>query len=353
MMIRRRAFGVLLLLHGLAHILPGMRVTTAIHWWITGDSLLAAVARWTASVSFWSIAVLGFTAAGLGRLGVPRFEARWRQFVAAGACASLVLLGVAWRTPLALPGIAIDLILLVAVRRVPEQPTLDPSNRKRPHHFGAAMGSAYLLLLGVLLLAYPWHMRWGSAESELRAALPGDESASRPTYLIQHAVTIRAPAAVVWPWLAQLGGNRGGFYSYSWLENFFGLHIRNADRIHPEWQQLSPGDSVFATPKGWLGFDQPLGWRVSRAEPSRVLVLEDWGAFLLQPVGLDRTRLIVRTRASEPDRMANLLLAPLDFLVFEPAHFIMERKMLLEIRRRAEFQVVPSTTLCMVDRTVC
>jgi hypothetical protein len=148
----------------------------------------------------------------------------------------------------------------------------------------------------------------------------------------------------------QLGGNRGGFYSYSWLENLFGLHIKNAEQIHPEWQRLAPGDSVYATPKGWLGIDHPLGWRVSRAEPSRVLVLENWGAFVLEPVGLGRTRFIVRTRAAEPDGMANLLLAPFDFLVFQPAHFIMQRKMLLEIRRRAESQIVPWATGRMVDR---
>jgi hypothetical protein len=148
----------------------------------------------------------------------------------------------------------------------------------------------------------------------------------------------------------QLGGNRGGFYSYSWLENLFGLHIKNAEQIHPEWQRLAPGDSVYATPKGWLGIDHPLGWRVSRAEPSRVLVLENWGAFVLEPVGLGRTRFIVRTRAAEPDGMANLLLAPFDFLVFQPAHFIMQRKMLPEIRRRAESQIVPWATGRMVDR---
>ena len=71
-------------------------------------------------------------------------------------------------------------------------------------------------------------------------------------------------------------------------------------------------------------------------EPGRVLVLEQWGAFVLTPVDGGGTRFIVRTRGGgETDRFADLLLAPLGLVLGEPAHFIMERKMLLEVKRLA------------------
>jgi hypothetical protein len=153
-------------------------------------------------------------------------------------------------------------------------------------------------------------------------------------YTIQHAVTIRATPDAIWPWLMQLGQDRGGFYSYAWLERLVGDDIHNADRIHPEWQTLHEGDLVRAVQPDYLGgiFGPSVGWCITRLEPNRVLVLGGWGAFVLEPVG-DSTRLIVRSRgANEP----NVALAPFGLLVFEPAHFIMQRRMLLGIRERAE-----------------
>jgi hypothetical protein len=127
-----------------------------------------------------------------------------------------------------------------------------------------------------------------------------------------------------------------GFYSYARLENLLGLHVVNAGRIHPEWQAIASGDSVFATPLDYLGTGRRFGWRVGRAEPNRVLVPESRGAFVLHPLDRSTTRLIVRTRCGQPDNLVSVLMAPVGFLFFEPAHFIMERKMLLEIRERAE-----------------
>jgi hypothetical protein len=209
--------------------------------------------------------------------------------------------------------------------------------RRRPRRAGP-LAAALLLLsyLTVLILVRPWHMRWGSTGEELRAPLPADELTPRPRYQIQHAVGLRAPPHAVWPWLAQLGHDRGGFYSHAGLENRFGLRVRNADRIHPEWQSLAAGDSVLATPDNYLGTGRRLGWRVERAEPDRVLVLEGWGAFVLEPTEAGGTRLIVRTLGSGDDGLAAVALAPLGLLIFEPAHFIMQRQMLLGIRSRVE-----------------
>jgi hypothetical protein len=67
--------------------------------------------------------------------------------------------------------------------------------------------------------------------------LPGDDLVPDPGY--EHTRDVRAPAEEVWPWLAQIGQGRGGFYSYEWLENLAGCDIHNADEIRPEWQRRS------------------------------------------------------------------------------------------------------------------
>ena len=75
----------------------------------------------------------------------------------------------------------------------------------------------------------------------------------RPNVQTTEGVWIDAPASAVWPWLVQMGQDRGGLYSYQTLENFVGLDYHNADRIHPEWQHLAPGDVMRLAPKGWFG----------------------------------------------------------------------------------------------------
>jgi hypothetical protein len=312
-----RILGALLVLHGLAHTLAGMRATADFAW-------LPAVA--------WAMAVSGFVAAGAGLLGASTFRPHWRRLAAVGVGGSALLLLLDWRGPLAVPGLLADLAVVALLVRVrfPASRVVVPR-----HRIANGLAVFAVAILTALVLLRPWHMRWGSTNRELRAYLPGDELVSDATYVVQHAVTIPAPPTAVWPWLVQVGQDRGGFYSYAWLENLFGLGIRNADRIHPEWQDVAVGDSIYATPAGWLGFDRRFGWRVARAEPGTVLVLEQWGAFVLLPTTDGGTRLIVRTRGGGTDRLRDVVLAPFGFLLFEPAHFLMERKMLLEVKRLA------------------
>jgi hypothetical protein len=80
----------------------------------------------------------------------------------------------------------------------------------------------------------PWMYRWGADDDELAAALPGDELVAADTPKTTRAVTIDAPLADVWPWLAQIGEDRGGFYSYSALERVVGANVHNASTVHPE-----------------------------------------------------------------------------------------------------------------------
>jgi hypothetical protein len=171
-------------------------------------------------------------------------------------------------------------------------------------------------------------------------ALPGDDLLRESPVGSTRAVTIAASPEDIWPWLVQIGYGRGGFYSYDWLENaFVGLFggtpgYRSAATILPDHQRLSPGDFIPAAPPDTMGgrLVDVTRWKVLAVEPNRALVLEGWGAFVLEPLGGRMTRLIVRSRG--PGAWGRLA----HYLFWEPAHFVMERRMLLGIKARAERQ---------------
>jgi hypothetical protein len=223
-----------------------------------------------------------------------------------------------------------------------------------------AMRRTTALVLGAAAVASyararRWFVGWGSDAHEQTAALPGDGLVADATMVTTRAITIDAPPDDVWPWIVQMGQDRGGFYSYDWLENLFGLHIRNADRVEPRWQHLAVGDQLRAAP---ADAGPAAGFTVVSIDPGRSLVtavgdpavvlppatagsLPDGGtwAFVLQPVGTTRTRLIVRLRT----RFA--LPPPASWVVerlLEPVHFAMERKQLIGIRDRAARSPAPA-----------
>jgi hypothetical protein len=325
---RRTLFGIALVLHGLAHADAGLLASN-------GYRLLPTL--------LWAAASVAFLGAGFGLIGVRRLERHWQSLGLLGVFASLALL-VVWRPATAALGIAVDLAILGILGFVSmprrQHRHRDPTRLER---FGQALTLAGLVYVAVAIVSRPFHARWGSTDAELRAALPADDLVPDPHYRIQHAVTIHAAPADIWPWLVQLGQGRGGFYSYDWLERALGDDVHNADRIHPEWQTLREGDLVRAVQPDYLRgrFGPDVGWRVARIEPGRFLTLGGWGSFVLQPQG-NATRLIVRTRGA---RNPNVPLAPLGVLVFEPAHFIMERGMLLGIKARAERWIERPETL--------
>ena len=191
----------------------------------------------------------------------------------------------------------------------------------------------------------PWHIDWGTIGDEATRLLPGDGFAATQDRPSTHAITIRGPARDVWPWIIQIGQRRGGFYSYTWLENLFGCRMMNADRIVPEWQHREIGDEVWLHPKG-----PPL--KVIELEEGHALVLggrsgsvENAGtaenssgavfswAFVLDQQTETETRFIVRGKGHWGTGWKWRLF---DYLIGEPAHFIMERRMLLGIKRRVE-----------------
>jgi hypothetical protein len=190
-------------------------------------------------------------------------------------------------------------------------------------------------------------LRWGATQEEIQGPWPGDELTPNAICQATRAITIHAPAEEVWPWLIQIGQDRGGFYSYTWLENLFGAHMHNADRILPGIPEREAGDTVWMTPKE--RYDGKGCMKVAAVEPGRFMVLvspDDYKSLpktgrapggcwtmILSPIDGGTTRLILRSRSAEEERLPFKLF---NRLVFDPAHFIMERKMMLEIKRLAE-----------------
>jgi len=190
----------------------------------------------------------------------------------------------------------------------------------------------------------PWHERWGATDDEVAMVLPGDELVADPAHQVTRAIAIEAPPEAAWPWIAQLGADRGGFYSYEWLENLFGLDIHNADEIVPEWQHRDVGDLVCADGKG------SGGWYVMQVEPGQALVMlvgdvregrplrrderlrwEFLWTFAVRPAHGGHSRLLVRERIGFGSTWSRLLMSPLGFV-----SFVMTRQTLRGIKARAE-----------------
>jgi len=90
-----------------------------------------------------------------------------------------------------------------------------------------------------------WMSRWGTTPSDLARVMAGDSLLVDPTYAGTTAVIVNAPPEDIWPWLLQIGYQRGGLYSYDWLDRLFGYLDRpSATRILPEFQALAVGDEI-------------------------------------------------------------------------------------------------------------
>jgi len=205
------------------------------------------------------------------------------------------------------------------------------------------------------LVVRPRMMDWGASSEERRSRLPGDDVVNDTVSpgMARHtrAVTINAPPEAVWPWLVQIGDRRAGFYSYDWVERATGtVHYvdgkHSATRIHPELQNVQVGDRI-AT--GSIGTRFRIDAPITRVEPGRALVIGTW-AFVLVPLPGGRTRLLVREsypgwiRLAVPPRFGVLraLGGAIDYAFGEPLHFVMERKMMLGLKQRAEHRATPA-----------
>jgi hypothetical protein len=206
--------------------------------------------------------------------------------------------------------------------------------------------------LGYLAVVRPRLLRWGATNAEVCNRYPGADLIAGGIRSATMAVTIDVPPSQVWPWLVQMGANRAGWYSWDRLDNF---GHRSADRIHPEWQAISLGDRLAATPDGhqW--------WQVAALEPERFLGLRMsldlrgrpfdptgvppryytdsiWG-FRLDRLASDQTRLVVSGYwALRPKWLQPIM----SVIVLEPSHWVMQTRQFANLKRRAELSAARS-----------
>ena len=191
----------------------------------------------------------------------------------------------------------------------------------------------YAILIVLLLVAvywfgiHPWMTNWGSTAAEQQMPLTGDNLIPEGSARKTKAITINAPKEVVWQWLVQIGQDRAGFYTYTWLENLVGADIHNTNEIRPEWQTI--GDGWRLLPADYLGgvgkdAEDPL----LMSETGHALVHEMFGAYVIEPIDEHTSRLFVRGQSGP----ANLT----TMMMLDPLVFTLERRMLLGLKARAE-----------------
>lgn len=196
------------------------------------------------------------------------------------------------------------------------------------------IGIIIAVIIGFVFLMIqllPWMERWGTTQAEVTTSLPGDNLLANPMRITNRAVSIDAPKEDIYPWLVQMGADKSGLYSYTWLENLLGCKMAKVEEIRVEWQTLKPGDLMKMCAKD----PAPPPYEVAEVIKNEAvifyhheneLVVDTW-AFILLPQTNDVTRLISRTRTTLTGGIWEII---------RPISFMMERKMLLTIKRLAE-----------------
>ena len=198
---------------------------------------------------------------------------------------------------------------------------------------------AAALLGGSLAALYVWKVRpwmatWGTEGDKARQPLPGDEHVPGPMLQATRAVTVDAPPEEVWPWLVQMGLDRGGFYSYDRLDN---EGQPSATTIVPELQDLREGDAILLDRQAAVRvthLDPPraMVWSLQDAEVELGLIANMSMVYILGRLEADCTRLISRVRGHIQGGLALPYLCLFD----EWVNFLMQRRQLLGIKARAE-----------------
>ncbi len=204
--------------------------------------------------------------------------------------------------------------------------------------------SFLILLLVVCLQAIfykiifePYIITWGATEEEAEMSLSGDELA--PDISSTRSITIDASTPDVWNWIIQLGADRGGFFSYEFIENSLGYDGNIINKISPDVQDMKVGRII----PGSLNQEKTFieySWLVLAVEQGESFVLENWGAFVVKKINEQQTRLIVRTHGREIDSLGSMI----NSSIMLPLHFFMERRMLMGFKARAEGYQLSTTT---------
>jgi hypothetical protein len=183
-----------------------------------------------------------------------------------------------------------------------------------------------------------WHVRWGASDAEVAGPMPGDEVVPRAQFNATRSISIDAPPKDVWPWIAQLGYRRGGFYTYDQVDN---AGEPSADRVIEEYQDLKVGDEIpmWHESRGLAiayvvdSFDVP-NWMLWVHRPHEGERPDSTWSWRLDVLSAGGTRLV--TRMKQDYRWETPRLALFNLVLMEFGDFAMERRMLRGIKVRAE-----------------
>ena len=200
-----------------------------------------------------------------------------------------------------------------------------------------------VILASFFAVVRPWYLQWGASDAEARMPLPGDEIILNAAGQETRAITIDAGADVVWRWVAQIGQDRGGIYSFDLLENLVGCRMPTTDVLRPGRQTWGLGDKLWMYPPeraGGQGFATLRSYVAGRAlgfgthavgTPITAPENGSW-TFVVQPLDRYTTRLLFRGRGAA----RSVAGVAFDRSIFEPAHFVMERRTMIGIKQLAE-----------------
>lgn len=181
-----------------------------------------------------------------------------------------------------------------------------------------------------LVLVEPHVATWGATDEEVAMPMAGDHIS--PHITSTRAIDIDAPKSETWRWLMQLGADRGGFFSYYFIEKALGYISRESDSVDAEYKDFEVGDLV----RGSLDESKsivPYNFPVLSIKTEESVVLDHWGTFKVIGLSDSQSRLIVRSHSPE---QSNVLLRLFDICLGVPLHFIMERRTLMGLKARVE-----------------
>jgi len=195
---------------------------------------------------------------------------------------------------------------------------------------GIIIGTIAVLILAIILLL-PWMDKKGTTDSERNMVFSNDGFVQNPLRVFNRGITIQASPDKIYPWLLQIGADKSGMYSYTWLENLVGCEMAKVEEIRPEWQTLKEGEIM----KMCAGEFAPPPYEVAYLEPNSIVAfghkdkgdwVELWSLVLL-PQADGSTRLIARTQTNMVGGF---------WEVIRPISFMMEQKMIATIKTLAE-----------------